>query len=73
MTKRVDSVDWTLLVGYSREEAEEVLQEEEVNWEVVITSPPRKQADEEELRVIAVQVLEIKVRLICASPDWSVN
>lgn len=73
MTKRVDSVDWTLLVGYSREEAEEVLQEEEVNWEVVITSPPRKQADEEELRVIAVQVLESKVRLICASPDWSVN
>ncbi len=73
MTKRVDSIDWTLLVGYSREEAEEVLQEEQVNYEVIITSPPRKKADEDDLRVIAVQTLEDKVRLICASPDWSVS
>jgi hypothetical protein len=70
--KPLDSVDWTLLVGYSREEAEEILQEEAVSYEIVVTAPPRKTADPEELRVIAVQTND-KLRLIVGTPDWSVN
>ncbi len=70
--KALDAVDWVLLVGYSREEAEEVLKEEEMDYEIVITTPPRKAADEDDLRVIAVQTND-KLRLILGTPDWSVN
>lgn|GEM_PF-2887962 len=66
------AVDWALLIGYSREEAEEILQEENVGHEVVVTSPPRKAADEDDLRVIAVQTGD-KLRVIVSTPDWSVN
>lgn len=72
MSNHVHAVDWTLLVGYPLEEAEEVLREEGVDFELLITSSPRKTSDTSDLRVIAVQTAE-KVRLVCGTPDWSVN
>jgi len=70
--KSVKSVDWVLLVGYSREEAEEVLKEEAVDYEMIVTCPPRKAADPDDLRVIAVQSND-KLRLVLGTPDWSVS
>ncbi|NLJ80557.1 MAG: hypothetical protein GX335_06005 [Firmicutes bacterium] len=67
-----DQADWDLLVGYSLEEAEQVLQEEEVDYRLQFTAPWGKRPDPEAARVIAVQNKE-KLVLICATADWTVS
>ena len=60
------------LIGYSLEEAEEVLQEEQVEYTVLFTAPPKKQPSFDDVRVIAVR-MEEHVVLICADMNWSVS
>ena len=67
-----ESLPLEFLIGYSLEEAEEVLQEEQLEYEVLLTAPPKKQPSYEDVRVIAVRVEE-HVVLICADMDWSVS
>jgi hypothetical protein len=68
----VESFGWDFLIGYSLEEAKEVLQEEQIDYEVLFTAPPGKMVTLEDVRVIAVRTNE-SVVLICAEMDWAVN
>lgn len=67
-----NQTDWDLLIGYSVPEAEEILQEEGIPYQLQFTAPPGKKTIREDSRVIAVQERE-KIVLICASADWTVS
>ena len=68
-------IDWTLLIGYPLEEAEEYLAEEQTAYRVVMSAPPKKTvtADDVEIRVIGVRWAQEQVELICCRSDWSIS
>lgn len=64
--------EWEFLIGYPLEEAEQILREEAVPFEIRFTAAPDKVSSIEDAYVIAVRGGEVVV-LICASTDWDVN
>ena len=66
------SSEWEFLIGYPLEEAERILQEEGIPYEIGFTAAPKKVSSPEDASVIAVRA-RAPLFLICASPDWNVN
>lgn len=64
--------EWCFLIGYSWEEAEQLLTEKAMSFQLQLTAPPGKTSSPEDSYVIAVRAGEPLV-VICASPDWDVN
>jgi hypothetical protein len=64
--------EWEILIGYPLEEAEQILKEEMVPFEVKFTVAPGEVSSSEDAYVVAVRDGEI-LGLICASPDWNVK
>lgn len=65
------STEWQFLIGYPLEEAQHLLWEEQIPFELQFTAAPGKVSSEEDAYVIAVRTGEPLV-LICASPNWTV-
>jgi hypothetical protein len=78
LSQRLDVSEWEFLIGYPLEEAEQVLREEAVDYQVIVTAAPKRQASHEELDD-ADSVCVIAVRsgspltLVCAGHDWNVS
>lgn len=66
------TLEFEFLIGYPLEEAEQILQEEAVSYEVKFTAAPNKVSSDEDASVIAVRGEEPLI-LICARPDWNVK
>lgn len=73
-------LDWTLIIGYSRHEAEEYLVEEGVDYTIIPTAPPGESWDRitegrysEDVRVVGVRSRNGQVEVICATLDWSIQ
>lgn len=64
--------EWGFLIGYPWEEAQELLDEEEVAYELRLTTPPKKVATWEGARVVALRFGEPLV-VICSPEDWTVE
>jgi len=74
----LSSIDWSLIIGYTLEDALEYIKEEGDTYQVQVTYPPKKRAsqvdvDYDELRVISVRQQDSFVELICAEMDWTVS
>ncbi len=70
--------EWDFLIGFPLEEAQQILQEEAVSYELLFTAAPGKVSSEEDAFVIAVRVVdehssETALVIVCASADWTVN
>lgn len=72
MSERKSMSEWEFLIGYPLDEAEELLREEAVAYEIRRTAAPLNEPSGEELYVIAVRSGN-PLCLICASPEWDVN
>ncbi|HBG02828.1 MAG TPA: hypothetical protein DDW87_14895 [Firmicutes bacterium] len=71
------ATEWDFLVGYPLDQAQQILDEEAVSYQVQFTAAPRKESPVEDVScgdalVIAVRNLEPLV-LICAYPNWDVS
>ncbi|MCK9527029.1 MAG: hypothetical protein M0R49_14015 [Limnochordia bacterium] len=68
-------LDWEFLVGYPLSEAQQILQEEAVSYELQFTAAPGKVSSAEDAFVISVQdgaFLAKTLVVVCASADWTV-
>lgn len=68
--------EWDFLIGFPLEEAEQILQEEAVSYELLFTAAPGKVSSQEDAFVIAVRDHQARpgtLVLVCASTDWTVN
>jgi len=70
--------DWEFLIGFPLDEAQQVLQEEGVSYELQFTAAPGKVFSEEDAFVIALRSGQAAgeaatLVVICASNDWTVN
>lgn len=66
------SENWDFLIGYPLEEAEEILAEENVTYQIQTIVAPKKDTSTEEMRVIAVRKKE-PIQLVSTGADWSVK
>lgn len=73
MSKQQEFAEWEFLIGYPLEQAEELLKEENVAFEVIWTkAPDRASSVQEDAYVIAVRSGS-PLTLVCAAPDWIVD
>ena len=71
------TTEWGFLVGYPLDQAQQILEEEAVSYQVQFTAAPRKGSHVKDVSsgdafVIAVRNFEPLV-LICAYPNWDVS
>lgn len=73
----MSSIDWTLIIGYPLDEAVEYLHEEQQEYRVIMTAPPKKRDvvpdDESSVRIIGIRSVSDCLELICAACDWSIS
>ncbi|HHT37304.1 MAG: hypothetical protein ACE3NC_08310 [Candidatus Wallacebacter cryptica] len=74
----MSSIDWTLIIGYPLHEAVEYLREEQQDYRVIMTAPPKKrdavpEDAEDSVRIIGIRSVSDCLELICAACDWSVR
>jgi len=80
LSRQQEFSEWEFLIGYPLEQAQEILLEEGVAFEVIWTAAPKYQGhvpsrDEdsaEDTRVVAVR-RGSPVGLVCAVQDWNVD
>ena len=71
--------NWDFLIGYPLDEAQQILQEEAVSYELQFTAAPGKVFSEEDAFVIAIRCENHPLAavaglvIVCASADWTVN
>lgn len=70
--------EWDFLIGYPLEEAQQILLEEAVSYEILFTAAPGKVSSQEDAFVIAVRTVDdessaVSLIIVCASADWTVN
>lgn len=74
----MSGIDWTLIVGYPLGEALEYLQEEEQEYKIIFTAPPKKRdgdvdLEDEDVRIIGIRSNSDYLELICGASDWSIS
>ena len=74
----MNRIDWNLLLGYPLEDAIEYIKEENIEYRVVVTAPPKKRnnnlgIESEEARIIGIRPATDYLELICAMVDWSIS
>ncbi|HKM43813.1 MAG TPA: hypothetical protein VJZ70_07450 [Limnochordia bacterium] len=68
------ATDWDFLIGYPLDEAQQILQEEALSYELLFTAAPGKVSSEEDAFIIAVRGGDVgTLVLVCASADWTVG
>jgi len=80
LSRSAEFSEWEFLIGYPLEQAEDLLKEENVAFQVIWTAAPKHQGSgppasgsaEDDAYVIAVRSGH-PVSLICAVPDWNVD
>lgn len=66
------SGNWDFLIGYPLEEAEEILAEENIAYQIQHIVAPRKAISTEGIRVIAVREGN-PLQIISTGADWSIK